>query len=65
MKAWYGEKFDPERGDELFDHFPRLSGDHSYYPTIMDMKDGNVKGCFVFGQNFAVGGPHVKMARTA
>ena len=27
------------------------------------MKDGNVKGCFVFGQNFAVGGPHVKMAR--
>ena len=41
----------------------RISGDHSYYPTIMDMKDGNVKGCFVFGQNFAVGGPHVRMAR--
>jgi formate dehydrogenase major subunit len=62
MKAWYGEKFDPESGD-LFDNFPRISGDHSYYPTIMDMKDGKVKGCFVFGQNFAVGGPHVKMAR--
>ncbi|MDQ5809745.1 MAG: formate dehydrogenase, partial [Actinomycetota bacterium] len=62
MKAWYGEVFDAENG-ELFDHFPRLSGDHSYYPTIMDMKDGNVKGCLVFGQNFAVGGPHVKMAR--
>jgi formate dehydrogenase major subunit len=64
MKAWYGEKFDAETG-ELFDRFPRLSGDHSYYPTIMDMKDGKVKGCFVFGQNFAVGGPHVKMARDA
>jgi formate dehydrogenase major subunit len=62
MRAWYGEAFDPERG-ELFDHFPRLSGDHSYYPTIMEMKDGRVKGCFVFGQNFAVGGPHIKMAR--
>ena len=62
MKAWYGEKFDTEKG-RLFDHFPRISGDHSYYPTIMDMKDGNVKGGFVFGQNFAVGGPHVKMAR--
>jgi formate dehydrogenase major subunit len=61
MKAWYGEKFDPETG-KLFDLFPRLSGDHSYFPTIMDMKDGNVKGCFVFGQNFAVGGPHIKMA---
>ena len=63
MKAWYGEAFDPARGDEVFDHFPRLSGDHSYYPTIVDMKDGKVKGCFVFGQNFAVGGPHVKMAQ--
>jgi formate dehydrogenase major subunit len=63
MKAWYGEAFDPARGDEVFDHFPRLSGDHSYYPTIVDMKDGEVKGCFVFGQNFAVGGPHVKMAQ--
>src|ERR671933_674703 len=65
FKAWYGEAFDPERGDEVFDHFPRLSGDYSYYPTIVDMKDGDVKGCFVFGQNFAVGGPHVKMAQDA
>jgi len=64
MKAWYDEKFDGETG-KLFDRFPRLSGDHSYFPTIMDMKDGNVKGCFVFGQNFAVGGPHIKMARDA
>ena len=62
MKAWYGEKFDAENG-EIFDRFPRLTGDHSYYPTIMDMKDGHVKGCFVFGQNFAVGGPHAQLAR--
>ncbi len=65
FKAWYGEAFDPERGDEIFDHFPRLSGDHSYYPTIMAMKDGDVKGSFVFGQNFAVGGPHARLARDA
>src|SRR5215208_3430555 len=62
MKAWYGEKFDPESGD-LFDQFPRLNGDHSYYPTIMGMQDGDVKGAFVFGQNFAVGGPHARLAR--
>ena len=62
MKAWYGEAFDAETG-ELFDYFPRISGDHSYYPTIMKMKDGEVKGCFVFGQNFAVGGPHARLAR--
>jgi formate dehydrogenase major subunit len=65
MKAWYGEAFDPGRGDEIFDHFPRLSGDHSYYPTIMAMKDRDVKGSFVFGQNFAVGGPHARLARDA
>ena len=62
MKAWYGEDFDPAEG-KLFEHFPRISGDHSYYPTIMEMKTGGVKGCFVFGQNFAVGGPHAKIAR--
>ena len=65
FKAWYGEAFDPARGDEVFSHFPRLSGDHSYYPTIMAMKDGDVRGSFVFGQNFAVGGPHAKLARDA
>ncbi|MDP9437155.1 MAG: molybdopterin-dependent oxidoreductase [Actinomycetota bacterium] len=65
FKAWYGEAFDPSRGDEIFSHFPRLSGDHSYYPTIMAMKDGDVKGSFVFGQNFAVGGPHARLARDA
>jgi formate dehydrogenase major subunit len=65
FKAWYGEAFDPARGDEIFSHFPRLSGDHSYYPTIMAMKDRDVKGSFVFGQNFAVGGPHARLARDA
>ncbi|MDP9480033.1 MAG: molybdopterin-dependent oxidoreductase, partial [Actinomycetota bacterium] len=29
------------------------------------MKDRDVKGSFVFGQNFAVGGPHAKLARDA
>jgi len=64
MKAWYGDAFDPEDGG-LFDHFPRISGDHSYYPTLLDMKDGEVKGSFIFGQNLAVGGPHAKLARSA
>ena len=63
FKAWYGDAFDPERGDDIFGHFPRIDGDHSYYPTILEMKDGGVKGAFVFGQNFAVGGPHAGLAR--
>jgi formate dehydrogenase major subunit len=64
MKAWYGEAFDPQEG-ALFDRFPRINGDHSYYPSIMAMKDGEVKGAFNFGQNFAVGGPHANLARDA
>jgi formate dehydrogenase major subunit len=31
----------------------------------MAMKDRDVKGSFVFGQNFAVGGPHARLARDA
>jgi formate dehydrogenase major subunit len=65
MKAWYGDAFDPENGDDVFENFPRINGDHSYYPTIMAMKDGDVRGAFVFGQNFAVGGPHARLARDA
>lgn len=64
MKAWYGEAATAENG-YLFEHFPRLNGDHSYYPTIFDMKNREVKGAFVFGQNFAVGGPHGRLARDA
>ena len=63
MKAWYGEAFDPNNADDLFDYFPRISEDHSFYPALLNMKDGVTKGCFVFGQNFAVGGPHVQVAQ--
>ena len=66
MKAWYGDAATPEN-DFLFDKFVRINGDHSYYPTIMAMKDKEeglgVEGAFVFGQNFAVGGPHARLAR--
>lgn len=62
MKAWYGENATAENG-YLLDYFPRLTGDHSYYPALMRMKDGHMKGAFIFGQNLAVGGPHARLAR--
>lgn len=65
MKAWYGDAFDLDNPDEIFDHFPRINGDHSYYPTVTAMKDGEVKGSFIFGQNLATGGPHSTMIRDA
>ena len=64
LKAWYGDAA-TEENDYCFDHLPRLTGDHSVYPTIMDMVDGWCKGFFVMGQNPAVGAANGKLQRLA
>ena len=64
LKAWYGDAA-TEENDYCFDHLPRLTGDHSVYPTIMGMVDGWCKGFFVMGQNPAVGAANGKLQRLA
>ena len=64
LKAWYGDAA-TEENDYRFDHLPRLTGDHSVYPTIMGMVDGWCKGFFVMGQNPAVGAANGKLQRLA
>jgi formate dehydrogenase major subunit len=64
LKAWWGDAA-TEENDFCFDHLPRISGDHSIYPTIMDMRDGKVKGFFVMGENPAVGSANAKLHRMA
>ena len=54
LKAWWGDAATAEN-DYCYDHLPRLTGDHSIYPTVMNMRDGKVKGFFVMGENPAVG----------
>ena len=54
LKAWWGDAATAEN-DFCFDHLPRLTGDHSYYTSLAGMVDGTVKGCFVMGENPAVG----------
>lgn len=54
LKAYFGEAATREN-DFLFDHLPRISGDHSHLSTLGDMADGKVKGYFVMGQNPTVG----------
>ncbi len=64
LKAWWGSRATPEN-DFCFDYLPRITGDHSIYPTVMGMLDGSVKGFLVVGQNPAVGSANAGLHRRA
>jgi formate dehydrogenase major subunit len=64
LKAWWGSKATPEN-DFCFDYLPRITGDHSIYPTVLGMLDGSVKGFMVVGQNPAVGSANSGLHRRA
>jgi formate dehydrogenase major subunit len=64
LKAWYGEAATAEN-DYGFAHLPKISGNHSQFPTMLRMLDGGVDGMFVFGQNPAVGTMHAGLMRRA
>ena len=67
LKAWWGEHATPEN-DFAFDYLPKIGAGfegsgYSYIPLFQAMYAGQIKGAFCFGQNPAVGGPNVQMAR--
>ncbi len=62
LKAWFGDAATTEN-DFCFDHLPRLDGDHSSFPTVMDQAEGKVPGYFVIGENPAVGTANSRMQR--
>jgi len=64
LRAWWGDAATPEN-DWCYDYLPRIDGDHSTYQTVMDMRDGNVAGFFVMGENPAVGSANGKLHRLA
>jgi formate dehydrogenase major subunit len=64
LKAWYGDRATADN-DFCFDHLPRISGDHSTYPTTLAMLDGTVKGYFLLGENPAVGSANSGLHRKA
>jgi formate dehydrogenase major subunit len=66
LKAWYGER-DTAANEWGYQYLPKLNGqdDYSYYPMFFKMKDGHIKGLFVMGENFAVGGPGARVEREA
>jgi len=64
MKAWYGDNATKER-DWCFSYLPRITGDHSIYPAMMDMLEGKVKGFLCVGENPAVGSANSSLHRRA
>jgi formate dehydrogenase major subunit len=64
LKAWYGDHA-LARDDLGFGYLPRITGDHSVYPTTLDMFTGKVKGYLLFGQNPAVGSANSRLHRLA
>jgi formate dehydrogenase major subunit len=64
LKAWYGDHA-TEANDYCYDHLPRITGDHSIYPTVLGMFEKKVKGMILFGENPAVGSSASKLHRMA
>jgi formate dehydrogenase major subunit len=62
LKAYWGDAATASN-DFCFDYLPRLTGDHSTYPTVVNQIEGKCKGYFLFGQNPAVGSSNGKMQR--
>ncbi len=64
LKAMYGDAATKEN-DFGYAWHPRINGDHSHIPMMVNMADGKVKGMFAIGQNPAVGGQNAGLQRRA
>jgi formate dehydrogenase major subunit len=64
FKAQYGDAATEENGYG-YDCHPKITGDHSHLPMMVDMAAGKIKGFFVMGQNPAVGGQNARFQRKA
>lgn len=64
LKSWWGDAATADN-DFAYDYLPRLSGPHGTYETTVAMKDDQVEGYFLLGQNPAVGSAHGRLQREA
>ena len=64
LKAWFGDGATAEN-DYGFRHLPKISGNHSHFPTMLRALDGELDGLFVMGQNPAVGSQNAGLQRRA
>ena len=64
LKAYFGDAATADN-DYGFPYLPKLTGNHSHYPTMLRALDGGLDGMFVMGQNPAVGSQHSGLMRRA
>jgi formate dehydrogenase major subunit len=64
LKAWFGDAA-TEENEFGFRHLPKISGNHSHFPTMLRALDGGLDGMFLMGQNPAVGSQHAGLQRRA
>jgi formate dehydrogenase major subunit len=64
LKAYFGEAATPENHFG-FARLPKITGNHSHFPTMLRAFDDGVDGLFVMGQNPAVGSVHSGLQRRA
>jgi formate dehydrogenase major subunit len=62
LKAYWGDAA-VAGNDFCFDYLPRVTGDHSTYPTVIAQIEGRCKGYFLVGENPAVGSANGKLQR--
>jgi formate dehydrogenase major subunit len=64
LKAYYGDAA-TAANDYAYELLPKISGDYSFQPMLLMMRDGTMKGLFCMGQNPAVGGMNAVLGRKA
>src|SRR4051794_605158 len=62
LKAWFGDNATAEN-DYGFPYLPKISGNHSHFPTMMRAVEGGVDGMIIMGQNPAVSAQHAGLSR--
>jgi len=50
LKAWFGDAASPDN-DYFYDTLPKITGDHSHLPVMIEMSQGKIQGMILTGQN--------------
>ena len=64
LKAWFGDAATADN-DYGFRHLPKISGNHSHFPTMLRALEGGIEGMLLMGQNPAVSAQHAGLSRRA
>ncbi len=66
LKAWWGEHA-TAANDFAYDYMAKVesAANHYWIPLFEAMHAGTIKGCWIMGQNPAVGGPNARFERQA